>query len=213
MRRYGIAVVAVVAALLTVLMGGPASAATAVLTYGSQGGSAVAVGDVLSASGTLILRSSPGGTIVIKCPVGISPTVTTNPPAPATATATLTSATVTNSGCTVNMPGVSGIRSITFDHLPYNISFNSSGTVTIGGGTSGPFQLTFVLSTALGPVTCAYQPSAGALTGTLSNTDNTIRIVDAPMTKNAGPSICPTTLYLTLTLGPVTGLGGTVYLN
>lgn len=68
----------------------------------------------------------------------------------------------------------------------------------IGPGGAGAIQIIFGLNTALGIVTCAYRPHTVPITGTLSNLDNWIRLINALFDKTNGPGVCPNSLYLTL---------------
>lgn len=212
MRGYRFFVVAVATALLVALVSGTASAATAVLTYGSTGGTAVAVGDTLTASGTLTIYTNTTGTTGIKCQATIWVTVTSNPVAPGTATLSLSA--IALSSCVANgMTGVTGVSSVTFDNLPYGMTIDSSGAATIGPGGSGPIQITEVLRTLLGSITCVHQPSNAPLLGSLSNVDNWVPVVNQLLTKVSGPSTCPPAPYLSLHVGPLRGPGGNVYYN
>lgn len=210
MRRYGFAVVAAAMALFVALMPGAASASTVVLTYGSPGGAAVAVGDTFTAAGTITLYTSATGSTGIRCTISITFRVTSNPTAPGTATLEVTGVAITD--CTSNLSGVSSVRSVVFDHLPYPASIGSSGTLTVTAGSAGPVQLTVMLNTLLGSVTCAYQRGAG-LAGLMSNIDDSITISNNQFGLVVGPAMCPGILYLTIHAGPVAGPGGYVYVN
>ncbi|WP_405906083.1 MULTISPECIES: Tat pathway signal sequence domain protein [unclassified Streptomyces] len=186
----------------------PASAAdTPVLTTGSLGGTPVAVGDVLNASlasGTAAtLYSSSTGTSGISCTSSaFTATVTDNPAAPGTATESLTGHTFATSGCTSNVIGVLGVTGITVDNLPYTTTVASDGTVTVTPAADSTIQTTVVLRTLLGSITCVYR--APSLSGTASNTDNSIAFTGQQFTKFSGSSLCFSNGYFTAKYAPVT---------
>ncbi|GAA3785989.1 hypothetical protein GCM10022403_021020 [Streptomyces coacervatus] len=195
----------------------PASAAdTPVLTTGSAGGTAVAVGDVLSAplaSGTsATLYSSATGTSGVKCTSStFTATVTDNPTAPGTATESVSGQTFDSSSCTSNVIGVTGVTSITVDNLPYTTSVASDGTITVTPASGSTIQTTVKLKTLLGSITCVYQ--APSLTGTADNTDNSINFTSQQFTKTSGSSLCFSSGYFTAKYAPVTDNGASVYVN
>lgn len=221
MRRYGrISVGLAAVALLTSLVGAAPAVASAsssldstVLTHGSVGGSAVAVGDVIEAnlaSGTAAtFYSSATGTSGVKCAASsFSATVTSNPAAPGTATESLTAQSF--SSCTTNVVGTTGVRSITVNNLPYETSVSSDGVVTISGSISS----TVVLSTLLGTISCVYQTTS--LTGTADNATNSIVFTNQVLTKVSGSLLCFNTAYFSVRYSPVldtTQGGSPVYVN
>ncbi|WP_405868238.1 Tat pathway signal sequence domain protein [Streptomyces sp. NBC_00005] len=195
----------------------PASAAdTSVLTTGSAGGTAVAVGDVLTAplaSGTnATLYSSSTGTSGVTCTSSeFTATVTDNPAAPGTATESVSAQTFDSSSCSSNVVGVLGVSSITVDNLPYTTSVASDGTLTVTPASGSTIQTTVKLTTLLGSITCVYQ--AASLTGTASNDDNSINFTNQQFTKSSGSSLCFSSGYFTAKYAPVTDNGATVYVN
>ncbi|MER8010022.1 MULTISPECIES: Tat pathway signal sequence domain protein [unclassified Streptomyces] len=195
----------------------PASAAdTAVLTTGSAGGSAVAVGDTLTAplaSGTsATLYSSATGTSGVSCTSStFSATVTDNPSAPGTATESVSGQTFDSSSCTSNVLGVTGVSSITVDNLPYTTTVASDGTLTVSPASGSTIQTTVKLKTLLGSITCVYQ--AAALTGTADNADNSINFTNQQFTKVSGSSLCFSSGFFTAKYAPVTDNGAPVYVN
>ncbi|MCP3786462.1 Tat pathway signal sequence domain protein [Micromonospora sp. A3M-1-15] len=222
MPRYGrIGAALAATALLAGLIGAaPAAAspssslASPVLTYGSVGGSAVTVGDVVKASlasGTsATFYSSTTGTTGVKCAAStFSAKVLTNPAAPGTATESLTAQTFTS--CTSNVFGTIGVQSVTVNNLPYATSVTSAGVVTI----SGSIQSTVVLNTLLGPTTCVYRTTS--LTGAAVNSTNSITFTNQVLTKSSGPSTCFTTAYFSARYAPVLDTSKTgspaVYVN
>ncbi|MBY8883618.1 Tat pathway signal sequence domain protein [Streptomyces sp. PTM05] len=211
--RTSTCLAATVAALSLALAGAaPSLAATAhpaaassVLTYGSAGGSAVAVGDSLVAplkSGTkATFYSSTSGTSGVSCSASqFTASVSTNPAAPGTATESLTGQTFTS--CTSNVVGVTGVKSITVNGLPFNTSVSdASGDPVTVAPASGSVQTTVVLNTLLGTTTCVY--SGGSLTGAANNTAQTIAFANQHFTKSSGSSLCFSNAYFSATYGPV----------
>ncbi|MCH5672362.1 Tat pathway signal sequence domain protein [Streptomyces gilvus] len=195
----------------------PASAAdTPVLTTGATGGTAVAVGDVLTAplaSGTsATLYSSATGTSGVSCTSStFTATVTDNPSAPGTATESVGAQTFDSSSCTSNVLGVTGVTSITVDNLPYTTTVASDGTLTVTPASGSTIQTTVKLKTLLGSISCVYQ--APSLTGTTSNTDASINFTNQQFTKTSGSSLCFSSGYFTAKYAPVTDNGATVYVN
>ncbi|WP_326720095.1 MULTISPECIES: Tat pathway signal sequence domain protein [unclassified Streptomyces] len=208
MRTRSLLALIGVATALAVSATVPAAAAdTPVLTTGSLGGTPVAVGDVLNASlasGTAAtLYSSSTGTSGISCTSSaFTATVTDNPAAPGTATESLTGHTFATSGCTSNVLGVLGVTGITVDNLPYTTTVASDGTVTVTPATGSTIQTTVVLRTLLGSITCVYR--APSLSGTASNTDNSIAFTGQQFTKFSGSSLCFSNGYFTAKYAPVT---------
>ncbi|MFI5797677.1 Tat pathway signal sequence domain protein [Streptomyces sp. NPDC051677] len=189
----------------------PASAAGAVLT---TAGGDVAVGDVLNASlasGTAAtLYSSATGTSGVSCGTSaFSATVTDNPTAPGTASESLTAHSFSN--CTANVVGVLGVTSITVNNLPYTASVGSGGTLTVTPASGSTIQTTVVLRTLLGSINCVYQ--APSLTGTTSNTDNSINFTSQQFTKTSGSSLCFANGYFTAKYAPVTDGSAAVIVN
>ncbi|MGW7261480.1 Tat pathway signal sequence domain protein [Streptomyces sp. NPDC054834] len=206
-----------VAALALPLAAVPASAdGTAVLTTGSAGGTAVAVGDVLTAplaSGTsATLYSSATGTSGVKCTSSqFTATVKDNPAAPGTATESAGAQTFDASSCTSNVLGVTGVSSITVDNLPYTTTVASDGTLTVTPASGSTIQTTVKLKTLLGSITCVYQ--AASLTGTSDNSDNSINFTNQQFTKTSGSSLCFSSGYFTAKYAAVTDAGAPVFVN
>ena len=189
----------------------PASAAGAVLTTANGD---VAVGDVLNASlatGTAAtLYSSATGTSGVSCATSaFNATVTDNPTAPGTATESLTAHSFSN--CTANVIGVLGVTSVTVNNLPYTTSVGADGTLTVTPASGSTIQTTVVLRTLLGSINCVYQ--AASLTGTTSNTDNSINFTSQQFTKSSGSSLCFANGYFTAKYAPVTDGGASVIVN
>ncbi|MFD7000214.1 Tat pathway signal sequence domain protein [Streptomyces mirabilis] len=190
------------AAALSVSAIAPASADdTPVLT---AGGVAVATGDVLTASlasGTAAtLYSSATGTSGVSCAAStFTASVTDNPTAPGTATESLSAHTF--GSCTSNVIGVLGVTSVTVNNLPYTTTVASGGTVTVTPAAGSTIQTTVVLRTLLGSINCVYQ--APSLTGTASNTDNSITFTNQAFAKSSGSSLCFSSGYFTAKYAPV----------
>jgi hypothetical protein len=193
---------------LTALALLPATTAAAdgsVLTYGSAGGTAVSVGDVLTApltsGSTATLYNSSSGTTGITCTDSqLTATVTANPSAPGTAGESATAQTFSN--CTSNVFGVTAVDSVSVDNMPYTTTVASGGALTVTPASGSEIQTTVVLGTLLGSVTCVYQ--AGPLTGTSSNTGNTIAFSNQAFSLTSGSGLCPSSGYFSATYGPVT---------
>ncbi|MFB7511110.1 Tat pathway signal sequence domain protein [Streptomyces broussonetiae] len=194
----------------------PASADGAVLTTGSAGGTAAAVGDTLTAplaSGTsATLYSSATGTSGVTCTSSqFTASVTANPAAPGTATESVTGQTFDPSSCTSNVVGVTGVSSITVDNLPYTASVASGGTLTVAPAGGSTIQTTVKLKTLLGSITCVYQ--ASGLTGKADNSDSSISFTNQQFTKSSGSSLCFASGYFTAKYAPVADGGARVYVN
>jgi len=205
MRRFRYLVVVPAAAFLALVTALPASAANNVLTIGSTSGAAVAVGDHLTSglkSGTqATFFSSATGTTGVRCNTStLAATVVTNPASPGTATESLTGQTFSN--CTANVFGVTAVNSVTVTNLPYGSSVTSAGVVTISPGT-GNISATVSLQTVLGAITCVYRSTNTNLTGTASNTDNSIKLTNQSFTKVSGPGTCFGTSFLSATYAQV----------
>ncbi|MDH6109715.1 hypothetical protein P3T36_000486 [Kitasatospora sp. MAP12-15] len=202
---------ALAAAALAAVTALPASAAgPSVLSYGTAaGGAAVGLGDVLTASlsgtSTADFYSTAAGGVGVKCSSsGFSATVSSNPAAPGTAVESLTSQTF-GSCVAVKIPGVTAVQSVTVNHLSYvnNVSDAAGNPVTLSPGTAGPIQTTIVLRTLLGNVTCTYQANPASLSGTTSNTAQTIGFANQVFARSSGPGTCFSAGYFTATYGPV----------
>ncbi|WP_129305928.1 Tat pathway signal sequence domain protein [Streptomyces sp. L2] len=216
MRKRTLLALAGTVAALGLTAAGPASAAGAVLTTGGTGGTAVAVGDTLTAplaSGTsATLYSSATGTSGVTCTSSqFTATVTGNPDAPGTATESVTGHTFDSSSCTSNVMGVLGVSGITVDHLPYTATVGSDGTLTVLPAAGSTIQTTVKLRTLLGSITCVYQ--APSLTGKADNADNSITFTNQQFSKVSGSGLCFASGYFTAKYAPVTDGGAAVSVN
>jgi hypothetical protein len=203
-------VLAAVATLSVAVAGSPALAASAddvaVLTTGSLGGPAVAVGDVLTASvaagTTADFLTASGGSTGIRCAESaFTSTVVDNPVTPGVATESTTEHTF--SSCTANIFGVTRVNSVVVDNTPFATTVDSAGVVTVSGTETAPIQTTLSLGTILGSVTCVYRAVNGSITGAVSNEDSSISFADQPFTKFSGPITCPGSGFFTATYAPV----------
>jgi hypothetical protein len=177
----------------------PASAAGVdVLTTGSIGGPNVHVGDTLTAP----LKSGTAAKLgPVSCTSSaINLSVTTNPAAGGVATAKVVATTF--GSCVASGTNITCVRSLSF----------GLGTVSIDGSskvvTWNSPGVTVVFCTALGNITCTYQASSAG--GKWSNADNSISF-NATLTKNGGPSLCPSTLPVSIVWAPVTDGGALVF--
>ncbi|BBC32086.1 Tat pathway signal sequence domain protein [Streptomyces graminofaciens] len=217
MRTRSLLALAGTTAALLVSAVSPASAADTVLTTGGLAGDAVVQGDVLSASlasGTAAtFRSSATGTSGVSCAAStFVASVEDNPAAPGTATESVTAHTFGN--CTSNVVGVLGVTGVTVNNLPYTTTVTSEGVVTVTPAADSVLQTTVVLRTLLGTINCVYQ--ASSISGTASNTDNSINFTNQAFTKTSGSSLCFATGYFTAKYAPVadtTQGGATVFVN
>jgi hypothetical protein len=208
MRKYWYAPLTVLAAAMAFVMMASASAsATAVLTLGSAGGPDVSVGDTLTgslkSSTTANFTSTPGGATGVFCSSStFTGTVTSNPPAGGTASGTLD--TQSFSSCTDTITGVTGVNSVVVNNLSYVLSVNgTTKVVTLSPGTAGPIKTTIKLNTVFGLITCVYQAHNTSLTGSASNTDNSINFTDQQFDKISGPSSCFANGFFTATYAPI----------
>jgi hypothetical protein len=216
MRTRSLLALAGTATALALTAAGPAAADGAVLTTGGTGGTAVAVGDTLTAplaTGTsATLYSSATGTSGVKCTSSqFTATVTDNPAAPGTATESVTAHTFDSGSCTSNVTGVLGVSGITVDNLPYSATVASDGTLTVSPASGSTIQTTVKLRTLLGSITCVYQ--APSLTGKADNADGSITFTNQQFTKVSGSSLCFASGYFTARYAPVTDGGAQVYVN
>lgn len=212
-----VAALSVPTAFTAVAADATGAAAAPVLTTGSAGGTAVAVGDTLTAplaSGTTAtFHSSATGTSGVSCTSSqFTATVTGNPTAPGTATESVTAHTFDAAGCSTNVTGVLGVSQISLGNLPYTATVASDGTLTVSPPSGSAIRATVVLRTLLGTVNCVYE--APALSGTASNDDNGIHFDDQHFTKVSGSALCFANGYFTAHHAPVTtSAGGTVFVN
>jgi len=178
------------------------TAKTSVLTISKAKGTAVKPGAVLKASlkkGTSAVFNLSGLTITCKSS-SFTVKVVKNPTAPGTATETQTAETV--SKCTVTGATV---KSITAVNLPYNASVSDAKgfPVTVAGTSKKkPLELSAVAAIGATSITCNY--TAAKVTGSASNTGNTITVTKQKFTKGANSNtLCPASSTLTATYGPV----------
>jgi hypothetical protein len=214
-KSWYLAAAAPAVAALAIIAAGPAFADDNVLTVGSPGGAAAAVGDVVTASlasgTTANFFSSATGTSGVRCATSqLTATITDNPAAPATATESLTAQTF--SSCTSNVFGINSVQSAAVNNLAYVSSVSSDGTVTVAG-SAAPIQTTVILNTILGRITCVYRSTNSSISGVSSNADNSISLTNQSFTKASGPNLCFGTAFLTARYAPVTDGGVPVFTN
>ena len=208
MRRYLLLAAAVAAVSLTAIPVSALAATTDVLTTGKTGGTNVVVGAVLKASlaaGTKadFFMSATTSTGVICATSSFSAKVTANPAKPGTAKESLTAQSF--GSCTSNVTGVTSVKSVTVNNLPANATVSdSSGLPVKVSGTSStkPLKTTVVLNTIIGTITCVY--TAASISGSSSNTGNTVSFSKQKFTKSSGPSTCFSSGFFTAKYGPVT---------
>ncbi|MFJ5924734.1 Tat pathway signal sequence domain protein [Kitasatospora sp. NPDC092948] len=210
---------ALAAATALIALPGSASASVAGPVLGPN----VNVNDSLSAdlvSGTLATMYNPGTTTGVKCTAShIGGSVAVNPTVAAGGTATASGPVnvLTFSGCTSNVVGVTGVASLTMDNLPYTLSISDATgfPVTLAPAAGSQIHATAVLNTLAGTATCTFQSSAATLSGNATNTPPQINLVNQPLTKLTGPSICFSAINFTASYGPVTDTttGVTVAVN
>jgi hypothetical protein len=208
MRKHLYFTAAVMAGLLSLAIALPASADTTdVLTYGSLGGSNVAVGDTVSAalaSGTdADFYSSSTGTSGVSCTDStFTSTVTGNPAASGVATESVTAQTF--GGCSSNVVGVTGVDSVTVSNLPFTASVDdSTDLITVTGTSSAPIESTVDLDTLFGTISCVYEADGDTLTGTVSNTDNSIDFSAQQFDLISGSALCFSNGYFTASYAPI----------
>lgn len=220
MRTRTLLTLTAAVAALTLPVAVPAVAGTAadtpVLTAGAAGGTPVAVGDTLTASlasGTsATFRSSATGTSGVSCTSSqFTVDVTDNPAAPGTATESLTAHTFDSASCTSNVVGVLGVTGIQVANLPYTTTVSSDGAVAVTPPSGSAVRTTVSLRTLLGSINCVYE--ASGLSGTASNTDNSIAFAQQHFTKVSGSGLCFANGYFTATYAPVTDGSTTVFVN
>jgi hypothetical protein len=208
-KRLLSAAIIAAGAALAVVPALPAAAATPVLTLASVNGPAVQVNDVLAATGTNVsVATTSGGSTGITCnSATLSATVTANPGAGANADE---NATLTTTGCSSNIAGVTKVNSVTLNNQPYTAAVTSGGVVTVTGNITS----TVSLQTVLGAITCSYtasnnanlSPSAPSLDAVAHNVTpaNSIVISNNQFTLTTGSGLCPKNGFLSATVGPVT---------
>jgi hypothetical protein len=204
MRKYTYLGAAAAMGLLTALAAaGPASADTGgVLTVSAAGGTNVSVGDTLSAglaSGTTATFLDASGKGVTCSVATFTASVTSNPTAPGSAVESITA--LTFASCKSNISGVSSVKSITIDNLPYTGTVNdTAGSITI----TGTVHATISLGLVIGSATCKYTGPTGGVAGTVSNTANSLAFSNQAFAKDTGSwAGCPSPENFTATFEPV----------
>lgn len=202
-----------VAAAMFASMGAAPALDSTVLTQGSAGGDAVAVGETLTAGladGTsATFFDSDSGDQGVTCATStFTGTVDENPTAPGTATGTISEQTL--SDCTANIIGVTSVA-ITVENLPYAMSVSSDdgNPVAISGDT---MRISAELDTLIGTITCVYE--ADEINGNSDNADNSINFTSQEFNRTDGPDQCFSPGYFTASYSPVeTADGSPVFVN
>jgi hypothetical protein len=200
MRKSSKILIATTIGLATALAVGlsPAFATTTdVLTYGSSGGTNVAVHNTLSTSlssgTTATFYDSTSGTEGLSCTGStMTDSVSTNPAAPGTASLSTTG--LTYSGCTSNIFGFDTVEAAQVFGLPYATSAVDSGSnpISISGVI---FRI--LLSGSQGTEQCNYEVASGALTGSTSYSKQDFQLyIQSDQT-------CPGDMYASATYGTI----------
>lgn len=184
-----------------------------VLTHGSAGGTAVEVGDTLTAgladgTSATFFDSDSGDQGVTCATSSFTGTVEENPTAPGTATGTISEQTLGD--CTANIVGVTSVA-ITVENLPYTMTASSDAgnPVAISGDT---MRISAELDTLIGTITCVYE--ASEINGNADNADNSITFTNQEFNRTEGPDNCFSPGYFTATYSPVeTADGSPVFVN
>jgi len=186
-------------ALLTAFSIAPATADTA--DELTAGGTNVAVGDSVTAnlaSSNATFSTSIGN--IVCTASNFASTVATNP-AEDTAEATETVTALAFSGCTSTVSGTTGVSSI-------GLTSGTTPTATVDDDSSADSAITLdvspsvtvVLKTVLGNIKCIY---AGAVSGAIDNTAETITFSGQSVAKQSGSSFaCPASGSFTAAYGP-----------
>jgi hypothetical protein len=184
-------------ALLAAFCVAPASADTA--DDLTAGGANVGVGDSVTAglaSSTATFSTSIGN--IVCTASNFAATVATNP-AVGTGEATETVTALAFSSCTSTISGTSGVSSI-------GLTSGTTPTATVDDSNPAAIALdvspsvTVVLRTVLGNIRCVY---AGAVSGAIDNTADTITFSGQPVARQTGSSFaCPSTGSFTASYGP-----------
>ena len=180
--------------------------ASAVLTTGKAGGTAVRRGAALKAGlqkGTTVTFNSPGSKNGVTCKsASFTDKVTKNPPTPGFALERLTGQRF--GGCSVHgVGGATGVKSVAVKGLPYRttISGKDHSIVLFKART------TLTLKTVLGTLTCSY--GAAKVKGTASNTGQVNKFTDQTFTLLSGSVACLKKGNFSATFGPVTDVSVT----
>lgn len=204
MRKYLGLGAAAALGLVTAFTAVPAANAdaVAVLTTGSAGGANVTNGDTLQAglaSGTTSSFLDGNGKGVTCTAANFAASVTDNPAAPGVASESITA--LGFSGCTSNISGVTKVKSITIDNLPYAATVDdSTDSITI----SSSVHATISLGLVIGSATCKYSGPSTGVVGAVSLTDGSLTFTNQTFTRDTGSwAGCPSPESFNATFGPV----------
>lgn len=185
MRKLLLIPAAAAVAVLTAFAAVPASAQTTdVLTAGGNNAVAGNPGDTVAGSSTDAILSTTSGTITCT-EASFTANVQTNPAAPGTATEQVTNLSATPSSCTSTISGTTSVQSVglTTGDEPIASVSDSTDQLTIDP------EVTVVLGTVLGRVTCNY---GGDIAATVDNATDSIDFSGVTVSKESGSStVCP----------------------
>jgi hypothetical protein len=201
LKRTSLAVLALAGAASVLAAGPAASAEPAEVTLPS--GAAVPVGDHLGASlssTTAVFNTSAGK---ITCTAGsFVANMVNNPASGGTTEATETLTTLTFTGCTTTIVGVTGVSSV---------ALNGTANVTLSDdGSSDSLVITNLdekvkLTAIIGAPVCDYgtHGTVTSVTGALNTTTSGVSFAAAPVALISGSGVCPGSGTFTATFGPI----------
>jgi len=194
-RHAQFAIGTLLAAVLAMLPVG-ASASNAVLTLGAPDGPRVAVGTLLIAESTGQVAFTDGGTGVTCSASSVAADVVANPGAPGRAILSIGS--LSFGGCTSNIPGTTGVESVSFENLPYTMSIGDvpSLTADIDPGGGGPIEVTLKLRTSSKPIPCGYGPPSSSMNPAVSNAGLVFGVDQAPPPGTIEPDPCLKSIHM-----------------
>jgi hypothetical protein len=100
--------------------------------------------------------------------------------------------------CTSNIKGVTSVKSVGVQNLPYSVTVNPAAappTFTVTAGAAGNIQFTFALNTDLGTVMCGYQPNGGAIAGTTNAGVTAVTFTNVQFNLTSGSALCPKNIF------------------
>jgi len=201
LKRTSLAILALAGAASVLAIGPAASAEPPEVTLPS--GAAVPVGDNLGASlssATAVFNTSAGK---ITCTHGsFVATMANDPLSGGTVEATETLTTLTFTGCTTTIVGVTGVSSVTL---------NGTANVTLSDdGASDALVITNLdekvkLTAIIGAPVCDYgtHGTVTSVTGALTTATSAVSFAAAPVALITGSGVCPSSGTFTATFGPI----------
>jgi hypothetical protein len=180
-------------ALLGVTAALPAAAAAARAPVPGRSAAAVTAGAVPAdtAPSATFLTAAGGMT-------GVTCTASTLTLVAGTAANTFSLTVWTFGSCTSNIKGVTSVKSVGVQNLPYSVTVNPAAappTFTVTAGAAGNIQFTFALNTDLGTVMCAYQPNGGAIAGTTNAGVTAVTFTNVQFNLTSGSALCPKNIF------------------